>query len=144
MKKTLIRAISCFLLLATLMLCVISCTPSATLTIRFENGDDVQTYRVKLADYKEGATLYDVLKNDSRFQAEMDETTTPFLTSLCGVTPDAEKFEYISVYTSITDKSFGDAVFEEESVSYYYAAVGIAELPLVEDTVYIFRLESWS
>ena len=51
---------------------------------------------------------------------------------------------YISVYTSITDKSFGDAVFEEESVSYYYAAVGIAELPLVEDTVYIFRLESWS
>jgi len=49
-------------------------------------------------------------------------------------------------YSSLSGEAyaFGEAAFELDGVSFYYTAVGVADLPLLEGETYIFRLESWS
>jgi hypothetical protein len=118
--------------------------PANAVAIYFENGtDEAQVFVINLSDYAETATLYDVLKADADLQAEMDETSTPYVTSLCGVTPDSNLSQYIAIYTSRAENAWGDAVFEAYGTTFYYAAVGVAELPLVDGAVYVFRVESW-
>jgi len=148
MKTRLIRMLSCLLVAARLCLTFASCASSPTATVRVENGDEVETFTVKLSDYKDGATLYDVLSTTDDLHAVMDESDpdSPFVTAICDVTPDATKNEYIAMYSSLSGEAyaFGEAAFELDGVSFYYTAVGVADLPLLEGETYIFRLESWS
>jgi len=143
MKKRLLCLLSACLLFGLFCLSFFACAKEKTLTVLFENGEETKSFSVRLADYPEGAKLYDVLKKETSMKAEMDETTTPYVTSLCGVTPDAAKNAYIAVYTSLASDAWGNTQLERNGVTLFYAAVGIAELPLTEDAVYLFRVESW-
>ncbi|MBR2018911.1 MAG: hypothetical protein IKA05_00765 [Clostridia bacterium] len=148
MKSRFICTLSCLLVAALLCLTFASCASSPTATVRVENGDKVETFTVKLSDYKDGAMLYDVLSTTDDLHAEMDESDpdSPFVTAICGVTPNPAKNEFVAMYSSLSGEAyaFGEAAFELDGVSFYYTAVGVADLPLLEGETYIFRLESWS
>lgn len=148
MKPRLTRMLSCLLIAVLLCLTVASCAKSPTATIRFENGDAVELFTVKLSDFQDGASLYDVLKETDALHAKMDESDpeSPFVTSFCNVTPDVTKNEYIAMYSTLTQEAYayGDIAFELDGVPFYYTAVGVSDLPLLEGETYLFRLESWS
>lgn len=137
-------ALLAVMLLVLTLLAFNACADKPSVTIYFENGEEVKTFTVKIEDYEEGATLYDVLKQDKSLEAVMDETTTPFVTSMCGVTPDASANEYISIYTSLADKAWGEDTIEKHGTTFYTSGYGVAELPLTDGAVYLFCIESWS
>lgn len=133
-------------LLLVLVLCLFlfaSCAEKPHATVVFAGGEKDQTFQLAIADYKEGDTLYTAF-SEKRFAASFNTDSTPYLTSLCGTTPDEAAGEYFAIYTTDPALAWGDAAFEKDGLTYYYAAYGVNDLPIREGTVYLFRVESFS
>ena len=101
---------------------------------------------LKNKDITEGMTLEQLLVSDEykdKFKADMvDGAYGKYINGIYEITPDPSKGEYISVYTTLFDYTFGEAVVVNE-IEFKAASVGVSELMIVAGAAYMFSLEAW-
>lgn len=123
-----------------------SCKDENDVTVLIKNGDKVVEIIVDDKDITEGMTLEQLLLSDEykdKFKADMvDGAYGKYINGIYGITPDPSKGEYISVYTTLFDYTFGEAVVVNE-IEFKAASVGVSELMIVAGAAYMFSLEAW-
>ena len=123
-----------------------SCKDENDVTVLIKNGDKVVEIIVDDKDITEGMTLEQLLLSDEykdKFKADMvDGAYGKYINRIYEITPDSSKGEYISVYTTLFDYTFGEAVVVNE-IEFKAASVGVSELMIVAGAAYMFSLEAW-
>lgn len=123
-----------------------SCKDENDVTVLIKNGDKVVEIIVDDKDITEGMTMEQLLLSDEykdKFKADMvDGAYGKYINGIYEITPDSSKGEYISVYTTLFDYTFGEAVVVNE-IEFKAASVGVSELMIVAGAAYMFSLEAW-
>lgn len=123
-----------------------SCKDENDVTVLIKNGDKVVEIIVDDKDITEKMTLEQLLLSDEykdKFKADMvDGAYGKYINGIYEITPDSSKGEYISVYTTLFDYTFGEAVVVNE-IEFKAASVGVSELMIVAGAAYMFSLEAW-
>ena len=123
-----------------------SCKDENDVTVLIKNGDKVVEIIVDDKDITEGMTMEQLLLSDEykdKFKADMvDSAYGKYINGIYEITPDSSKGEYISVYTTLFDYTFGGAVVVNE-IEFKAASVGVSELMIVAGAAYMFSLEAW-
>lgn len=123
-----------------------SCKDENDVTVLIKNGDKVVEIIVDDKDITEGMTMEQLLLSDEykdKFKADMvDGAYGKYINGIYEITPDPSKGEYISVYTTLFDYTFGEAVVVNE-IEFKAASVGVSELMIVAGAAYMFSLEAW-
>ena len=107
------------------------------------NADGTPEYvNVKIKDY-EGKMLSDLLKDETSLGAKLEDTGYgPFLTEIKGIKQDVANNMYITVYTNLQEfKNEWSVEKEINGEKFHSASVGISQLPINKDAIYIFVLE---
>lgn len=114
-----------------------------TAVFMFKNGETVSSEIIEIDGLE---TVYNALSSVkyASLNADMEEGSFGwFINSIYGIEPDFIAGEYISLYSTLEefyDSEWGETIIVSE-ITFYSSGVGISDMPLVKNAVYLFALE---